>query len=161
MTQVECARHGYQRRVTLPLSLATALYRGESIGLKIENRSIGVYLLESPCGRFRLQPGGARRCKPKACKTVASECGDQLRSSDRVKPKVRLCEPWVMVRWIVEPRSGDREFVNRSRLITSDHCRPFGARFLGVVNPRLAKPRLGLNSDRRYAAGWRFTPSVE
>ena len=45
-----------------------------------------------------------------------------------------------MVRWIVEPRSGDREFVNRFRLIVA----PFGARFLGWLTQGSQSLALGL-----------------
>ena len=33
------------------------------------------------------------------------------RAAVRVKPKARLCEPWVMIVRFGEPRSSDREFV--------------------------------------------------
>ena len=53
---------------------------------------------------------------------------DQLRSSGRVKPKVRLCEPWVMVRLI--RRAAKRQQKVGVPLITSNRCRRFGARCL-------------------------------
>jgi len=43
---------------------------------------------------------------------------------------------------MAEPRSGDRELVNRVRLITSDRYRPSGARspFVGWPKARKASP---------------------
>ena len=75
----------------------------------------------------------------------------KLRSSVIVKPKARLCEPWVRFVGFGEPRSGDRECVNKSRyrLIA---VAPSGLGTSRVVDPRLAKPRPRLNSDRCSAA---------
>src|SRR5580765_8154664 len=52
-------------------------------------------------------------CNPSGCTEVS-----QLYSS--------LCEPWVRLVRLAEPRSGDRELVNRIRLIASDRYRPSG-----------------------------------
>ena len=43
-----------------------------------------------------------------------------------------------------EPRSGDRELVNLGRLLPVIAVAPSGARYLWVVDPRLAKLALGL-----------------
>ena len=49
-----------------------------------------------------------------------TSCG----SAVRVKPKVRLCEPWVMVDQVAEPRSGDRDFVTLAMLIIAEPVAP-------------------------------------
>jgi len=54
-------------------------------------------------------------------------------------------------------RGAAKEDFKSGRLITRDRCRPSGAHHLRRVDPRLAKPRLGLNSDRCSAARWVFT----
>jgi hypothetical protein len=82
----------------------------------------------------RLTRRGARLGTPTFRTTVARSKGYQLRSSGRVKPKVRLCEPWVMVCLDSdEPRSGDRELMTRCPFTTSNRYRPYGARYLWML----------------------------
>jgi len=65
----------------------------------------------------------------------------------------RAREPWVRLVRLPEPRSGDRVLVNEVRLIISRAIAPPGLDTFSWVDPRLAKPRPGLNSDRCSAAG--------
>ena len=81
----------------------------------------------------------------------------------RVKPKARLCEPWVALKTIVRSRgAATASVVTEGRAIRLVR-QTFASKYLGRrsaapnkfyynVNPRLAKPRLGLNSDRCFAA---------
>src|SRR5436190_1553858 len=52
--------------------------------------------------------------------------------------------------------SGDRDCANRVPLLSVIAVAPSGLAY-SVVDPGLAKPRRGLNSDRCYAARWRVT----
>ena len=58
-----------------------------------------------------LIPGGLRRLRPPATFFAT------LRVAEVSQLCSYLCEPWVLVRWIGEPRSGDSEFVNRDPLL--------------------------------------------
>jgi hypothetical protein len=67
----------------------------------------------------------------------------------RVKPRVRLCEPWVMVSHILRAA----KWRQRKKLVLiRDRSRLRGSITLDGSYPRLAKPRPGLNSVRCSAA---------
>ena len=84
-----------------------------------------------------------------------ASCGAAI----RVKPKVRLCEPWVVVSYIL--RAAERRQRIKVVLITRARCRPFrGSITLDGSYPRLARPRLGLNSERCSAA-WCVHAAIE
>src|SRR6185436_4735122 len=76
-------------------------------------------------------------------------CETSCGAADRVKPRARLCEPWVMVSYLLRAATRRQRAHNiRSRRLPVIAVAPFGAQLGSLVDPRLAKPRLGLNSAR-------------
>ena len=76
---------------------------------------------------IQLQPLTLRRER-------STSCGAAV----RVKPKARLCEPWLMVRSDLGAVEAATRIPNGSDL--TDSCRPSGLARLRGVDPRLAKP---------------------
>jgi len=52
-----------------------------------------------------------------------TSCG----AADRVKPKARLCEPWVNPPQVIKPRRGDRDRAWSARPVLPTLCRRFAA----------------------------------
>ena len=75
-----------------------------------------------------------------------ASCGAAI----RVKPKARLCEPWVVFSCIW--RAAKRRQRIAAVWITLIAVAPSGLDHIDDSYPRLTKPRLGLNSDRCSAA---------
>jgi hypothetical protein len=73
----------------------------------------------------------------------------------RVKPKVRLCEPWVVTPPKNRAPTGRQRSLVLGTLSTNSLSPLRGSPTPTNNCPRLAKPRLGLNSARCYAADFR------